>query len=1121
MSKKKNSQPKSYLDRLRFDPLLLKSGVAKYINNIRLVILLTVTISLLGFISYLNLPKRLNPEVKIPIVTVQTILPGAGPDDVESLVTKPLEDQVRGVKGLDTVSSFSQNNVSYITAQFVSSVPVDKAKDDVQAAVDSVQGLPSNAQSPVVQSLDFDDTPIWTFAVTTDQELPDLMSFSDELKRKINDLTKVDRVITSGFETQEVVISITAEKIQEYRLNPVALSQSIQKGLASYPAGSVTANSHQYSLTIDPTIVTVDDIRNLSLTVQNQTIRLSDIASVVEKSKENQQISFLATKSVPAQRAVTFYVYKVGNANIDEAGKSVKTVVDQVVAEHQDHFKIITLVNSSEEISDQFTELLGEFRSTILLVFACLFLFLGFRQAIISSFTVPLTFLSAFFFMQFFGMTINFLSLFAFLLSLGLLVDDTIVVVSAMTTYYRTGKFTPLETGLLVWRDTIVPIWSTTVTTIWSFVPLLISTGIIGEFIKPIPIVVTITMISSTAIAVLITLPLMIVLLNPRLPKRVVLLAKAVVFILALLVILFAVGNSPVLPVVAVAYILFAFVLSRVFPQLRKQFLTALQNNSIYQKVAPKISQYSDQGLINIDWLSRGYYNIISTILNSANSRRKVTFAIIVYSVVCFSLLPLGLVKNEFFPKTDEDVFYMTLKMSAGRNLSDTQIASDQLLEELRVVDNVQFVTAEVGRSSTNNSAPSDSLDTTLFTIHLTPKESRPISSNKIAEDLQKQFANNATGTVTVIEESGGGPPAGSDLQIKLLGDDLGKLDQYADEVIAFLKEQPGVANIDKSIKSGPSKLTFVPDQQKLSEVGLSTDSLGYWLRVYASGYPLSSINFDKSVTTKTDVVFKIANASKNPQGLGELSITSPSGTSYPLLSLGNIVAKANPTVINREDGKRTVSVTASVKRGYVITDENKKLENFADSDLRLEPSYAWKTGGVNEENQKSIQSILQAMVIAAVLILITMVVQFGSFRQAIIVLIVIPLAVSSVFLSFALTGTPLSFPSLIGVLSLFGIVVTNSMFIVDKINLNRRQGMAFKESIADAGASRLEPILLTKLSTVLGLLPITITNPLWRGLGGAIISGLLISSTIMLLFIPILYYSWFHEEEEAKDLIK
>jgi multidrug efflux pump subunit AcrB len=187
-------------------------------------------------------------------------------------------------------------------------------------------------------------------------------------------------------------------------------------------------------------------------------------------------------------------------------------------------------------------------------------------------------------------------------------------------------------------------------------------------------------------------------------------------------------------------------------------------------------------------------------------------------------------------------------------------------------------------------------------------------------------------------------------------------------------------------------------------------------------------------------------------------------------------------------------------------------MEEFAKT-LTFPAGYEWKTGGVNEENAKSIQSILQAMVLSSILILITMVVQFGSFRQAVIVLIVIPLAVSSVFLAYALTGTPLSFPSMIGILSLFGIVVTNSMFIVDKINLNRKEGMAFKEAIADAGASRMEPIILTKLSTVFGLLPITLADPLWRGLGGAIISGLLIASTIMLLFIPVLYYSWMKDE--------
>jgi hydrophobic/amphiphilic exporter-1 (mainly G- bacteria), HAE1 family len=366
-------------------------------------------------------------------------------------------------------------------------------------------------------------------------------------------------------------------------------------------------------------------------------------------------------------------------------------------------------------------------------------------------------------------------------------------------------------------------------------------------------------------------------------------------------------------------------------------------------------------------------------------------------------------------------------------------------------------------------------------------------------------------GEVSVVEESGG-PPAGSDLQITLLGNDLDRLNVYADNLITFLKGQAGVVNVQKSINESTSKVRFVPNQAKLAEYGVGIDAIGFALRTYASGFPLDQINFDDTTTDKTNIVFRLDTNKTSLNGLGQISVTNSRFQSIPLTALGTFKVETNPTTIAREDFRRTISVTAGVKTGYQIPELNKKLEAQADS-LNLPNGYSWKTGGVNEENQKSVQSILQAMGLSAVLILITMVIQFQSFRKAFICLIVIPLAVSSVFLFFALTGTPLSFPALIGVLSLFGIVVTNSMFIVDKINLNLREGMPFNQAIADAGASRMEPIILTKLCTVLGLLPITLSEPLWRGLGGAIISGLLVASTIMLLFIPTLYYEMMGDE--------
>lgn len=1113
--KKLHSQ--SYLERLQFDPKLLGSVVAKYIGNIRIVFLLALGILLLGTFSYLNLPKRLNPEVKIPIISVSTVLPGAGPEDVESLVTIPLENQLRSLKGLDTMTSVSRENVSFISMQFLSSVNRDDAKKDVQSIVSGFTNLPENAGRPSVTALDFEDQPVWVFTITNG-DIRSLMSFSDALKKRITDLSKVDRVITSGFEDQEVVISVKPEKIQELGINPLTLAQSIRTGIASYPAGSVNSGTNSFALTITPSITTIDDIRRIRITLQGHTVTLGDIASIEERSKTDQQRSYVASANQTAQRSVTFYVYKTTSSNIDEAGQQVKTEVNKALEEYHQQFKLTTLINTSDEITKQFNDLLGEFRTTIILVFACLLLFLGLRQAIISSFTVPLTFFSAFFFMRLLGMSINFLSLFAFLLALGLLVDDTIVTVSAMTTYYKTKKFTPLETGLLVWRDTIVPIWSTTITTIWSFIPLLLSTGIIGEFIKPIPIVVTVTMISSTAIAVLITLPIMIVILKPNVPKRVALLLKLLLLLLSLAALVVFFVNTPLLPIIVVLYILLFVVTLRVRTQLTQRAIEFVHKQSILHKTTSLIQKYSDHGIIHIDGFAAAYHRLILRILNSPSARKKVIIAIVVYAIFSFALLPMGFVTNEFFPKSDQNEFFVNLELPSGATIQKTEQESLKILEELRKTQFSDFVVDEVGKTQSMSTALSNTSNDALFSIHLIPKENRNVTSVTLAQQIRDRFKDYTTGTISVVEASGG-PPAGADLQIKLLGKDLGLLDQYADKIEEYLKKQPGVTNVAKSVTPGTSRLVFVPDQDKVSTAGLTIDSLGLWLRTYGSGFPLTSINFDKSRPDKEDITFKMDVSKIDPEGISAVTVTNQQGVSYPLSALGRVTATSNPNTITRENSNRTLSVTATVTKGFSITQKNTELEKFADS-LQLPSGYSWKTGGVNEENTKSVNSILQAMVIAFLLILITMVIQFQSFRQAIIVLIVIPLAVSSVFLIFALTGTPLSFPALIGVLSLFGIVVTNSMFIVDKINLNKKQGMKLKEAIADAGASRLEPIILTKLCTVLGLLPITLKEPLWQGLGGAIISGLLISSTIMLLFIPTLYYMWFKDEDEKSPAV-
>lgn len=1109
----------SYLNRIRFNPALLQGPVASYLSNIRLTILLLLSIIFIGVIAYINLPRRLNPEVKIPIVTVVTILPGAGPEDIESLLTVPIENELKSLEGIDTISSTSRDNVSAITIQFASTIDREKAKNDVQSAVDTVGNLPEDAVVPSVLALDFENQPIWEFALTTTEDIGSLQRYAKRLKKKLEDNPKIDNVVVRGLEEQEIVVQIDPEKLNQYGINPLQISSLLRASANAYPAGTVDSLRNIYTLTITPSVESIEDIRNLRLTLQGNTVTLGSIATVEERSKPNQNFAYLGTRETTPQRVVTFSVYKTIKSTITDGSKAAEEIVQSEIESTSGRFAVQTLSNTAEEINEQFTDLLGEFRTTILLVVACLFIFLGLRQALISSLTVPLTFLSAFALMQVFGMTINFLSLFAFLLALGLLVDDTIVVISAMTTYYRTGKFTPYETGLLVWKDTIVPIWSTTITTIWSFIPLLLASGIIGEFIKPIPVVVTVTMISSTAIAVLITLPIMILILKPSFPHRVIVVAKILALLAVVGVLIASFSSNPLFIPILILFVLFGIVTWRIRTTLYTKMRELSHVHPKSKKVLSFFQKSSDKGIISIDGLAKNYKRLIHRILASSSARKKVVIAIVAYAVIGFLLVPAGMVKNEFFPKIDGERIFIQLEMPSGTTSERVQEETLILFDELRKNNQADFLTAAVGAGAPNDfSGGGDSANSGLITIHLPQAEDRSVSSIEIAEELRKQYTQYSRAKVSIVELSGG-PPAGSDLQIELSGSDLSVLDTYANALLEYLNEQNGVTNATKSINPGTSALTFVPQMDKVSKAGLTPESLGLWTRLYASGFTLDELKLDKDSSEETPVRFTFSKENPTPESLGRLAIQTPQG-SVPLLSLGTIELKPNPTLITRKNGNRTISVSAGVRAGFSIQDLNTRLEEFADS-LNLPSGYAWETGGVNEENSKSIQSIFQAMGVAALLILVTMVLQFQSFRQAVIVLIVIPLAVSSVFYSFAITGTPLSFPAIIGILSLFGIVVTNSMFIVDKINLNLKEGMSFEESIADSGASRMEPIILTKLSTVLGLLPITLADPLWRGLGGAIISGLLLASIIMLFFIPVLYFDWFHTSKKIAILKK
>ena len=1092
---------------------LKKSDVSpiarNYLTNIRVAALAAIVLIAAGLASFFALPRTLNPGVDIPIVFISTALPGANPEDVESLVTIPLEDAARSVSGIDVAASTSSESSSTITLQFFSDVDADRAKQDVQSAIDTVTDLPEDATTPVVAKLDFEDQPIWSFALISDTEAS-LQNFAERFKERLENLPKIDRVTLRGWEEREISVIIRPETLQTFGISQQLLTATIRASVNAQPAGGINAGDSEFSLSIDPNATTIEALRNTIITAGGNTHRLGEIADVAERPVPGASGAY-HIEDETLRSSVTFDIYKSSSERIDESYEEAQKLVNATMEQENGNFRIATITSTADDMNEQFSSLLRNFAITIGLVFLVLLTFFGLRQAIVASFTIPLTFMGALVVMNATGMTINFLSLFSLLLSLGLLVDVTIVILSAIASYWRTGRFTPEEAGLLTWRDYSATLFTTTITTVWAFSPLLLATGIIGEFIKPIPIVVSSTLLSSLVVGLFLVLPFMMALLRPRIPRRVKIFFALVFAILIFTATFFAFGSilgNPLLQLLAA--LLTAALFWTLWKTLRKIRHSKKSTPSL-QPTTYNLQASFSSGFLRLDSLADRYKTVICGILASPKARKKTVAIVTIAFIFAVSLVASGLVRNEFFPKENTDVLYVQLELPQGTRGDVTEERALDLAREFSGEPAIEEMHIQIGTGfSADSGIVSSGNHTALITLNLFDEDDRDESSITLAEQFREMFAAYPRGDVSVYELSGG-PPAGADVAITLTGDNSETLDQLAENVITHLETMPGTTNIEKSITPGAPKITFIPDEDLLAEHGKSSRDIATVLRTFANGSTLADDIALEDTQEKRDIVLRFDEASAEADTLSTLAFF---GETTPIASYGTFELRANPPRITREDGKRSISIFAGVSEGYSVSEIGAGLERFAETELALPEGYDWKTGGVNEENAKSINSILQAMLLAGLLIIGTLVIRLGSYRKALIVMLVIPLALIGVFTVFALTGTPLSFPALIGVLALFGIVVNNSIILVDKINQNLAVGLDQRSAVAEASASRLEPIFLSSLTTIIGLTPITLSDPLWQGLGGAIIAGLFFSGTVMLFFIPVVYMMWFRESK-------
>lgn len=1117
-----------YLEKLTFHEDDRKSFLNFFIVNFRVVILLIIMLTGVGIFSFLKTPREMNPEVKIAMGFVSTAYPGASPADVEELVTKKLETKISGLTGIKKIESSSMSSYSLITVTFESTVDLNDAIRKLTDKVNEAQpDLPAEANKSTVKEVSMSDRSIITFALSGSLDPYVLRRTGDDLADKLEQLPGVREVKVSGGEQREFEIAYDPAKLNYYGLSLDAANAVVKAANVAYPAGNFEGARYVYPVRTDGRFWSAAALADLPITHgdDGSVVYLKDLGQVSEKAVSRTVYARASLKGGVARPAVTIEIIKRSGGNIMDVVASARAVVARQAAATPGLTYDVT-TNESKKIGEQFNQLSHDLALTIILVFGVLFLIIGVKEAFVAGIAIPLVFFATFGVMLWQGLSLNFLSTFALLLSLGLLVDDAIVVVSATKMYLRTGKFTPEEAVLLVLKDFKVVLTTTTLTTVWAFVPLLLTTGIIGSYIRTVPITVSTTLIVSLIVALIINHPLAAVLERVRLTRRSFWLTYVALFAGAALCLVTGAAVGAVvgglLTVLLVVMMRWYFGRGREL-LVRNATLMAREwkdDNLIKRKLADadhddgSLSSRFLRGIVHLDAALPWYDRSLRRLLATRKTRLATVGGIVAVLLVAILLPVLGIVKTEFFPKSDGQTIYLNYRGPTGLKLDETDKVARQVEAKLRTYPEIENFQTLVGthRGASSLAAAGDSPELFAVIITLVPEESRTTASFDFADRVRTDLKDAARdGTLTVESESSG-PPSGAAFQAKISGDDLTVLSKEAAELKSLAEGIPGVTNVENSMRPAPAEYTFTLDPVLLERNSLSASYVGAIMRAAISGVEVTKVMRDEkqiSVTARVD-----KRLLPDLKAVQDLEILNAKKQVVALKDVAKIELRPAVATITRVDQHRTVSLSATINATTTSTEVLAEFQRRLAAHGPLPDGYTISYGGENEANAESVTSILYAMIVAIALIIATLVIQFNSFTQAAIVVAAIPLSLIGVFFGLAVSRVSLSFPGLIGVLALFGIVVKNSIILVDKINLNLRSGIPFEDALVDAGKSRFEAIFITSICTILGILPITLSNPMWQGLGSTIIFGLSVSSFLTLFIVPTLYAMLIKKED-------
>ena len=1012
----------------------------KAVNNPVTTALIFIAMAIFGVFSLIQISLDRFPKFDANVIMVMSSYPGASAEDIETNLTKVLENSLNGVSDLKDIISTSKENISLITLKFVEGVDIDVATNDVRDKLDMVNSvLPDGASLPLIFKFSADDMPIMIMAATANESLHALEKIlDDKVATPLARVSGVGTVSVAGAPQREIQVYCDPNKLEAYGLTVAGISSIIASENRNVPSGSIDIGSNSYALRVEKEFTNADQMLDIVVGHFNgKTIYLRDVARVVDGIEERYQEAYV--NGIPGAQII---IQKQADANAVNVIRGVKKEMKKIEKNLPSDIEIRTVMDSSDNILNTLNSLKETILVTFLIVMLVVYLFLGrWRATFIIVLAIPISLLASLMYLWATGNTLNIVSMSALSIAIGMVVDDAIVVLENISTHLERGA-KPKEAAVHATQEVGISVIASTLTMLAVFMPLTMIKGMAGVMFKQLGWITSIIMIVSTIGAL------------------------------------------------------------TLIPMLCSQFL----------RFKPKTGKLHDLifGNFNkfIDLISRGYARLISWCIG-----HRMIVGILSIAVFAATVGVLGpKIKTDFFPSSDQGRITLQLELPAGTGQDITRELAHEIHKKfVAQIPEIVNCSYSLGQADTDNAFASMQTNGThvvSYNVNIGSMEDRERSQAEIADVIRAILADYPEFKKVKVTEGGGGMGGGaSTVDVEIYGYDFEVTDRVAKLIQEGMLAKGGCSQVLVSRDEYTPEYQVDFDREKLAINGLNTTTAAAYFSAAMNG---STQSFYREDGDEYDIRVRYAPEFRTSiEDIENIIIYNNMGKGVKIKDLGTVVETLTPPSIQRKNRERMITVSGVVANGVALSDAV-AMANEVIEQTDIPSELYVRVGGSFEDQQDMFADLILLLAMIIILVYIVMASQFESFMSPFVIMFSIPFAFVGVLMGLYVTGTPLGAMGMIGILILMGIVVKNGIVLIDYTILMRERGHSVTEASTIAANSRLRPILMTTLTTVLGMIPMAVGqgegSEMWRSLGMGGAWGLSISTLVTLVIIPTLY---------------